>query len=955
MANLLPKLTEFRIFLTVLLNCLCAAQADHKEAVYIDLSQTTRVLSGWGTPRDNVSIGGKPLRIGSVDFDQGIGVHAPSEIVIPLENRYRWITFYAGVSADMTEKGSVTVEVWLDGKKIHDTGVMKVKEEPRYVILPVTGGKELKIVGTDAGDGVAADHLNLCNLRLSGAQEAPKPGPTTFVGEAPPPVSPLTLWYRQPAKRWLESLPVGNGHIGAMVFGGVSEERLELNEATFWSGAPSQDHENPEAFTAFTKIRELFKARKNSEAGPLVQKMLGRALNYGTNLPAGYLLLKQGGTDGDVGDYRRELDLEKALAKVSFTADGVRFSREVLASHPDGVVALRLSADRPGSIGFKLRYATWRFPFTTTVQGKDTLVINGHAFENKHSDGKSGVSFRAVIRVLPEGGAVTSGQASLSVVGADAVTVLISLNTDFRGSDPAALCARQVEAAQIKGWTALRDGHVADHERLFRRVTLDLGGAKAARQPTDVRLDALRKGQADPQLATLFFQYGRYLTIAGSREDSVLPMHLQGLWNDGLASDMGWTCDYHLDINTQQNYWLTESGNLSECGQPLFQFIESLQAPGQRTAQKVYGIDKGWVCHVFSNAWGFTAPGWGGGWGLHVVGGAWIASHLWEHYQFTGDREFLAQHAYPVLKGAAQFFLDYLFPDPATGNLLVGPAVSPECGGETNPGSVHEQAMVRALFDECIDGSRTLGVDSNFRARLEAVRSRLPPYKIGRNGQLQEFQNDDGGQTNHRHTSHMVGLFPLAQITPRGTPELARAVERSLQLRMNRPDWEDVEWSAGNSICYYARLGNGALAHKNLVNMLVSDSGPNLLTFSRGGIAGAAQDIFAIDGNISGATGLAEMLLQSHTDEIELLPALPKEWQNGSVKGLQARGGFTVDIEWKDGKVANYRIASPKTCEVKVRIRNEINTVKADSTIEPLGEITLKAGKQTIVLKPTSK
>lgn len=381
--------------------------------------------------------------------------------------------------------------------------------------------------------------LPLAGLRA--APEAPKPPtpvPATFVGEAPPPVSPLTLWYRQPAKRWLESLPVGNGHIGAMVFGGVTEERLELNEATFWSGAPSQEHENPESFDAFTKIRELFKAGKNAEVRPLVEKMLGRKLNYGTNLPAGFLLLKQGGTDGEVRDYRRELDLETALAKVAFTANGVRFSREVLASHPDGVVAVRLSADRPASIGFTLRYSASRFPWSVKVVGKDTLLISGHVFEKMHSDGKSGVAFNAMIRVLPEGGVLTPAEGSLSLVGADAATVLISLNTDFKASDPAAKCISQVESAQRKSWTALREGHVADHERLFRRVSLDLGGATAAGQPTDSRLDALRKGQSDPQLAALFFQYGRYLTIAGSREDSVLPMHLQGLWNDGLAATM---------------------------------------------------------------------------------------------------------------------------------------------------------------------------------------------------------------------------------------------------------------------------------------------------------------------------------------------------------------------------------------------------------------------------------
>jgi alpha-L-fucosidase 2 len=710
-----------------------------------------------------------------------------------------------------------------------------------------------------------------------------------------------------------------------MIFGNPVSEKLALNESTFWSGAPSDDHENPKAAQAFKRIRDLFIQGKYPEAAPFIHELHGRELNYGTSLPVGDLILTQNGIEGEITDYRRELDLDEAIARVTFSSRGVGYRREVLASHPDGVIAIRITASRGKSINLSLAYNGGKVPCEVETKGLNTLRFEEKAFEKVHSDGKSGVTGVGLIRLIPEGGNTRTNATSLQLTDADSATILIAIDTTFGEKNPGPTTKAQIDAAQKKSWKQLRRRHVEDHQRLFRRVSLDLGGLEKSGLPTDVRLGAMKKGEKDANLDALFFQYARYLVIAGSRSDSPLPLHLQGIWNDSLAASMGWTCDYHLDINTEQNYWLTEVGNLTECGEPLFQFVERLQIPGHKTAQKVYGITNGWVCHVFSNPWGFTAPGWSDGWGLHVTGGLWISTHLWQHYEYTRDRAFLASRAYPVLKSEAEFFLSYLYPDPSTGFLSTGPSVSPERGGETGPGPVHDRALVYELFHDCIQATEILGVDPELHSRLVSALKQLPPYKIGRNGQLQEwFHHDDGGETEHRHTSHLVGLFPLSQITRRGTPELARASRRSLDLRMHHPHWEDVEWSAGNAVCYMARLGDGEEAHHQLENLITSDADLNLLTYSRGGIAGASQNIFCIDGNTSGAAGIAEMLLQSNGEEIELLPALPRGWESGQVTGLRARGGFWVDFRWKYGQVTGYQISSRTRTATRVRVNGKI-------------------------------
>lgn len=916
------------------------AAARTGQETYINLQQAASGSGGWGTPRNNASVDGTPLRVGTTEFAQGIGIHAPAEVAFSLAGRYRWLTFYTGVSAAMSALGSVNVQVWTDGRLAFETGVMRIHEEPRYVCLPITGVKELKLVGTDAGDGIQADHLNLCNIRLSTHELAPNPEippPATFSGDAAPPAAPLSLWYRRPAKLWLEALPVGNGRLGAMVFGGTVVERLALNESTFWSGAPDPGNDNPAGREQLPVIRKLLFEGNYPQAVELIAKhMLGRQGNYGSHLPAGDLLLRMNHAEGPVGDFRRELNLDEAVATVGYTIGGVRFTREVIASHADGVIAMHLTADQPGKVSFQLDFKPGGQGGKVQSRGNDTLFITTDAREKKHSNGATGVSLAGLIRATSIGGKVVALGESLEVVNADSVTLLIALNTTFKGGEPAALGEQQLAAAASASYAALRRRHVADHQPLFRRVALDLGPSPAAQLPTDQRLARLRRGEDDPALTAQFFQYGRYLLIAGSREDSPLPTNLQGIWNDNLACNMGWTCDFHLDINTQQNYWPTEVCNLSECHEPLLRFIGSLREPGRRTAQTVYGA-RGWVAHTITNAWGYTAPGWWTGWGMHPTGGIWIGAQLWERYRFTGDSEFLRLRAYPTLKEAAEFFLDYMVVDPKSGWLVTGPSTSPENAfvAPNGQGTFSESmgptcdvVLVRDLFSSCIEASRTLAVDAEFRGKLEQALAKLPPLRVGKHGQLMEWLEDfDEAVPNHRHTTHLISLYPSAQITPRTTPELAQAARVTLQRRLSRPDWEDVEWSRANLINFYARLGDSEEAHKHVLGLLREDTDVDLLTFSRGGIAGAQENIFCVDGNYAGTAGIAEMLLQSHTGEIEILPALPKAWANGSVKGLKARGGVTVDIEWRNGSVSACKLHSSQPQPVKVRINGESRIV----------------------------
>ncbi len=728
--------------------------------------------------------------------------------------------------------------------------------------------------------------------------------------------TPLKIWFNQPTVKWNEGLPIGNGSLGAMIYGTPKKEIICLNEETIWTGGKDYNRDKKDAGKHIAAIQKLLFDKKYMEAEAMVQdKILADRLPTGTDTyqMLANLFIETPQLDS-ITNYKRELDINKAIATTTFTNNGVDFKRAYFSSFPDKTMVYNYTADAKGAINI----SAW---VKRSKQTKISVSENRIEF-SEHIGNGHGVKFHAIIQFQTKGGTLKIENGKLIINDADEVLIKLVASSNYRGLDPKKEANITLHKIKNFSYDKLLDRHVLDYQSLFNRVDFKISDKTGKELPTDIRLKKVKKGAPDNYLTQLQYQFGRYLLISSSRPGN-LPANLQGIWANGFTPP--WNSDYHININIQMNYWMAEMTNLAECHEPFLDYIDNLREMGRITAQKTYNA-RGFVAHHTSDAWHSTAAFGKARYGMWPMGAAWSCQHLFTHYEYTEDKEYLKNKAYPIMKEAALFFVDFMVKDPKTGLLVTGPSISPENNFLTkdgkratlNMGPTMDRAIIFELFNNCIKAAKILNIDKDFSTILKNKIAQIPPLKVGKDGRLLEWAEElEEAMPGHRHISHLYALHPSNQITKSKTPVLFEAAKKTIAGRLSKGGGH-TGWSRAWIINFYARLLEGNKAHENILALQRKSTLPNLLD---------VHPPFQIDGNFGVVSGITEMLMQSHNGEVHILPALPSAWSSGDIKGIVAKKGFELDINWEAGKLKNLVITSKLGNTLKLRYGNKVKEI----------------------------